>query len=224
MMLTLCPSEQKIQKFTIDISLLTHIYLTLGGPMYQIYVVVNTVNGKMYVGSSERDLKIRLQRHVARANQDSTCSLHKAIRKYGKDNFVIRMIEEYSTKEAMLAGEVDWIAYFDTFKSRHGYNDTLGGDGGNTNGGKKFSEEWKANISVAKKGQIFSEEHKNNLSESHMGHIAPNRKFTFKIAEEIRKEYSFGLVTQKQLGVKYGVSQDTIFNIVTYKTYTKDKV
>jgi group I intron endonuclease len=218
------PLEQKIQKFTIDISLLTHNCLSLGGPMYQIYVVVNAVNGKMYVGSSERDLKIRLQKHVARANQDSACSLHKAIRKYGKDNFVIRMIEEFPTKEAMLAAEVSWIAYFDTFKSRHGYNDTLGGEGGNTNGGKKFSEEWKTNISAAKKGQIFSEEHKNNLSESHMGHIPVNRKLTFKIAEEIRKEYETGSFSQKQLGAKYDLSQSCIFKIVNMQSYIKDKV
>ena len=43
----------------------------------------------------------------------------------------------------MLNGEIEWIAYFDTYKSYYGYNDTAGGEGGDTNSGKKFSTEWK---------------------------------------------------------------------------------
>jgi group I intron endonuclease len=186
---------------------------------YQVYVVVNKSNGKMYVGSTERELKIRWQKHLVKVNEGSLCTLHKAIRKYGRDNFDIRMVEEYPTREAMLAGEVEYITYFDTYKSEWGYNDTPGGDGGNTNGGKKFSEEWKAKMSIAKKGKSFSEEHKENLSKSHMGHKAPNRKLTFEQAEEIRKEYENDAYTQKQLGKKYGLSQDCIFKIVNRVTY-----
>lgn len=189
--------------------------------MYQVYVIVNVISGKMYVGSTERELKIRWQKHLTKANEGSLCTLHKAIRKYDRDSFDIRMIETYSTREAMLAGEVEYIAYFDTYKSEWGYNDTLGGDGGNTNGGKKFSEEWKANISKGKLGVEFTKEHRENLSKSHMGHTAPNRKLTFAKAEEIRSEYKTGLITQKQLGIKYGLTQDCIFKIVNGKTYTK---
>jgi group I intron endonuclease len=189
--------------------------------MYQTYVVVNKLNGKIYVGSTERELKIRWQKHLVKVNEGSLCTLHKAIRKYGKDNFDIRMIEEYPTKKAMLVGEIDWISYFDTYKSPYGYNDTPGGEGGNTNGGKKFSEEWKAKISASNKGREFSEEHKKNLSESQLGHVAPNRKLTFDQAEEIRKEYATGLITQKQLGKKYSLTQDCIFKIVTGKTYNE---
>lgn len=75
--------------------------------MYRAYVIVNKINGKMYVGSTERDLTVRLQKHVAKAREGSLCSIHKAIRKYNKDNFDIRMIEEYLTRETMLAGEVN---------------------------------------------------------------------------------------------------------------------
>lgn len=189
--------------------------------MYQVYVVVNRLNGKMYVGSTERELKVRWQKHLVKTNEGSLCTLHKAIRKYGRDNFDIRMIEEYPTREAMLVGEIEYIAYFDTYKSEYGYNDTPGGDGGNTNGGKKFSEEWKLNMSEARKGIIFSDEHKENLSKSHKGHTAPNRKLTFEQAEEIRKEYENSSFTQKQLGIKYGLSQDCIFHIVHNHTYVR---
>lgn len=189
--------------------------------MYQVYVVVNILNGKMYVGSTERELKIRWQKHLVKANEGSLCTLHKAIRKYGRDSFDIRLIEEYATREAMLQGEIEYIAYFNTYKSPYGYNDTIGGDGGNTNGGKKFSAEWKAKISKGKLGVQFTEEHRENLSKSHEGQIAPNRKLTFEQAEEIRKEYKTGLVTQQQLATKYSITQDCIFKIIKCRTYTR---
>lgn len=72
--------------------------------MYQVYVVVNKSNGKMYIGSTQRELTIRLQKHFAKANEGSLCTLHKAIRKYGKNSFDIRIIEEYPTRAAMLTG------------------------------------------------------------------------------------------------------------------------
>lgn len=90
-----------------------------------------------------------------------------------------------------------------------------------TNTGKTFDDEWRNRISVSLTGKKLSEEHKNNLSESHKGQIAPNRKLTFDIAEQIRAEYALGSMTQKQLGVKYGLSQDCIFKIIKKRTYTK---
>jgi group I intron endonuclease len=118
----------------------------------------------MYVGYTEVPLEVRLQRHISKAKQSSSTSLFKAIRKYGENNFNIRMIETYSNKEKMIQGEIDWIAYFDTYKSPCGYNDTPGGEGGPTNLGKKFDDEHKLNMSQAAAGvpklnkRKFSEE------------------------------------------------------------------
>jgi len=89
-----------------------------------------------------------------------------------------------------------------------------------TNKGKRFSKEWKAKISTSLVGKSFSEDHKKHLSESHIGNIAANRKLTFEIAEQIRKEYIAGL-TQKQLAIKYGISQNCIFKIIKKRTYTQ---
>jgi len=89
-----------------------------------------------------------------------------------------------------------------------------------TNKGKKFSEQWRKNISKSLTGFKHSEETRKNMSMAHIGNIAPNRKLNFDIAEEIRLKYRNGL-TQKQLSIEYGVSQDTIFNIVHFYTYKK---
>jgi hypothetical protein len=45
------------------------------------------------------------------------------------------------------------------------------------------------------------------------------RKFTFKEAQQIRLEYESGAYTQKQLAIKYDVSQPLINQILCYKTY-----
>lgn len=87
------------------------------------------------------------------------------------------------------------------------------------NHGKKFSDIWKDNISKSLKGKSLSIEHRNLISKNSRRKSPPNRKFTFEIAEEIRKEYSNGGITQKQLGIKYGLSQGCIFNIIKHNTY-----
>jgi group I intron endonuclease len=115
--------------------------------VYKVYKIINKINNKIYIGSSQRNLEVRLQRHFSKANSGSASSLHKAIRKYGKENFVIELIEQFQTKKEMFEAEIKYISIFNTFKSDQGYNDTVGGEGGNTNGGKKFDDEWKVNIS-----------------------------------------------------------------------------
>mgnify|MGYP000386015228 FL=1 len=47
------------------------------------------------------------------------------------------------------------------------------------------------------------------------------RKFTLEEAEEIRKEYKQGGVSQNQLARKYEVSQPIINMLLKGKTYTK---
>jgi len=91
-----------------------------------------------------------------------------------------------------------------------------------TNIGKSFSKEHKEKMSKSHKGKVFSAQHIQNLSESHKGKIAVNRKITFKIAEEIREEYKTTDISQKELGKKYNLSQDSIFNIVNHNTYKKE--
>jgi group I intron endonuclease len=96
---------------------------------------------------------------------------------------------------------------------------SIGKEGTNT--GKTFSDEWRNKISASLTGKTLSEEHIKNLSESHKGNIPSNRKITLEIAEQIRTEYSLENITQKQLGVKYGLSQDCIFKIIKRRTYIK---
>lgn len=94
-----------------------------------IYLIVNPVNNKKYVGQTTRDLKIRLYDHF---KSDSPCiKLKRAINKYGKDSFKVRALKVFScSDEETLHKQLDYwemwyIAYYDSYKN--GYNCTTGG-------------------------------------------------------------------------------------------------
>lgn len=89
-----------------------------------IYKITNKINNKIYIGQSV-DIIDRFRRHK-RAKDDYI--IHKAIRKYGVDNFTFEIIEE-CPREELDDKEKFWIKYYNSF-SNNGYNMTPGGQGG----------------------------------------------------------------------------------------------
>lgn len=59
-----------------------------------IYQIANKVNGKIYIGYSSKDPEVRFKEHCndAKYKPKSSSLLHKAIRKYGKDSFIVTSI------------------------------------------------------------------------------------------------------------------------------------
>ena len=94
--------------------------------MAYIYKITNTVNGKIYIGKTERTVEERFLEHLRDSDKRifEKRPLYSAIRKYGKKAFVVETIEETDYPEER---ETYWIEYYQSFK--HGYNATLGGDG-----------------------------------------------------------------------------------------------
>ena len=96
----------------------------------KIYVITNKINGKKYVGQTIRDLDSRLKRHINDAKKGDDLYFHRAILKYGEENFIIEEVDTAITKEELNKKEIYWIGRLNTYEN--GYNSTLGGDGGNT--------------------------------------------------------------------------------------------
>lgn len=94
--------------------------------MYAIYIITNTVNAKQYVGITKR-LTVRWQQH--KVANGSAPALHAAIKKYGVDRFVFTHFA--SAKDVEAAGDIErmLIKEHNTL-SPHGYNLTIGGEGG----------------------------------------------------------------------------------------------
>lgn len=98
--------------------------------MGYIYKVTNTLNGKVYIGQTRREVSIRWREHKMYAWTLKTrcCSaLYSAIRKYGDDAFTVETIEECDS-EHINEREMYWIKHYGSYGN--GYNLTLGGDGG----------------------------------------------------------------------------------------------
>jgi group I intron endonuclease len=59
-----------------------------------VYKITNNVNGKFYVGKTVKTVQNRFCNHCYDAiKRNSTTYLHRAIRKYGKENFIVEKIE-----------------------------------------------------------------------------------------------------------------------------------
>lgn len=129
-----------------------------------IYMIVNKINGKTYIG------KHKLYKKAW--NEDgypgSGILLKSAQEKYGLENFEKFLICYTESEEDACEKEKFWIAEYRS-RGKAEYNITDGGDGWS---GGHHSEEAKRKISEAQKRVKhgpFSEEHKKNISERNKG-------------------------------------------------------
>lgn len=106
-----------------------------------IYKYQNLINNKIYIGKA-KDIMQRKRDHRYNASNPKrdNCVFHKALRKYGENNFSFEIIEE-CPKEKLDEREQYWIKYYNT-KIPNGYNMTFGGDGGQSDLFKKPVEQY----------------------------------------------------------------------------------
>lgn len=125
-----------------------------------IYMIKNTINGKVYIGRTN-DLKRRRREHLTnlRNNKHYNRHLQYSFNKYGETNFKFIILEKCKDDEVGQR-EIDYIKKYNSFKA--GYNLTAGGDGGQF--GVRYSEEYKQRLSESLKGIKLSEEHKKRIS------------------------------------------------------------
>ena len=134
-----------------------------------IYGWYNTLTDMWYVGQTIHP-EGRFKTHIHEStNQNDNIYFHRALRKYGLENWVYCVLEENVMKENLNLKEIEWIEYYDSFYN--GYNLTTGGD---TN--YIVSEEYRIKLSESRKGKSswnkgisMNEESKKKLSESLKG-------------------------------------------------------
>lgn len=89
-----------------------------------IYLITNKITNKEYVGQTTSTLKHRFNRHCA----ESACPyLHRAIKKYGRENFNFKTVDSANSKAELNEKEIFYINLFGTL-APNGYNLTKGGD------------------------------------------------------------------------------------------------
>lgn len=101
--------------------------------MGYIYKITNKINKKIYIGKTVNTIEHRWKDHINDCNGNNIKAknylLHKAIKKYGVDNFIIEQLEECDNN-LLDEKEKYWIKIFNSYYiTGYGYNMTYGGEG-----------------------------------------------------------------------------------------------
>lgn len=94
-----------------------------------LYLIYNLANHKVYVGKTEKSLISRWQRHLGYARLGSPFFLHRAIRKYGEDSFIMLKLDIAQSAEELNKKEINMISELCAQNPKFGYNMTAGGEG-----------------------------------------------------------------------------------------------
>lgn len=98
-----------------------------------IYKITNIQNNKIYIGQTIRPIEQRFQRHISDAlNNIIDTHFARAIRKYGKENFIIEQIDIAQTQDELNQKEQYWIKYYNSVKDGYNETDAMYKCGGNT--------------------------------------------------------------------------------------------
>lgn len=88
-----------------------------------VYLITNTINGKIYVGSSIK-IRNRMNTHVSHMNKNKHDNryLQNSWNKYGSDNFTFSVIEILTNVEKLIEREQYWIDKLNACDKNVGYN------------------------------------------------------------------------------------------------------
>lgn len=149
--------------------------------LYFVYKTTNIINGRYYIG-------VHATRNLKDGYLGSGQQLRYAIRKYGKENFVIEILEYCKSEEDMYKRERELVT-LNEVNCKECYNLKVGGKGGfppSAAGGNGF------------KGKKHTKETKEKIRKSSMGNQSTlGMKHTKETKEKIGKSNSVS-----QLGIK----------------------
>ena len=156
-------------------------------PFY-VYKITNSINNKIYVGQTTETLKQRFSRHIGYQLRDSNykSKIHRAMIKYGVENFSIELLEEVSNQDELNEREYYWIHKLDTIKNGYNINDSGKKCGGDTLSNNPNLKEISKKISKTKRGSL-NPQAKKILVEN----IETNKKFIFNCVEDFVRKYNF---------------------------------
>ncbi len=112
-----------------------------------IYKVTNNINKKCYIGQTVKTLKERKRTHSWGKQL-----IHKAIKKYKKENFTWEIVDDTcQSYDELLEMECHYIIQYHSYCKEWGYNLTHGGEGSL---GRECKKETRKMISNSNKGKV----------------------------------------------------------------------
>ena len=131
---------------------------------YDVYKITNKLNNKHYIGITSKGIGARIKEHIYTAERDPVFPIHRALNKYGKDNFTFELLDfSCNSWEELTEKEKYYINLYKSNDREFGYNLTEGGDG---TVGYRHTEEAKIKMSVSSSGREVTEATRLKLSEA----------------------------------------------------------
>ena len=172
-----------------------------------IYKITNKLNNKVYIGQTIQKPIERFYQHCAKKCDKYILNMviHKAIFKYGKDNFTFKVIEEVP-RQQLNEREEYWIKYYNSYTD--GYNSTKGGQKGNKPfkniDNKVIIEQYQQGKSLRTIGKMFNIDKATVKSILIRNNIKLRTTRTYKLSQEDRANII--------LDIKQGLSRNTIIS------------
>lgn len=155
-------------------------------------------SGKCYIGQTTRPNERKIE-HLSQAYSGSQLAFHRAIRKYGIDNFIyevlcsVRASSKKKLKQSLDTLESFYIKKYNS-NGANGYNLTSGGEGVL---GYSHSLETRSKLSISHKGKRLSLETKKKMSSWQLG-----KKLSKSTRDKIAKSHK-GKATNKRSCYQY---------------------
>ena len=111
-----------------------------------IYLTINLVNGRMYIGQKKYDKNGKWKHYLG-----SGKAIKNAFKKYGKKNFVKIILENCKTRAELSDAERRYIKEFDCINDPLFYNIAEGGEGGNESLNKEIKSKNVSNSQLSRK-------------------------------------------------------------------------
>jgi group I intron endonuclease len=159
----------------------------------KIYRIRNSLNEKVYIGSTTKKLSKRLSNHIYDAYHNIPYCMSQPIQEIGKENLMIELIEEYpcSSKTELEQIEYFWIGFFIELLGRDNvYNINIDGN---------IPTETKEKHRIKMMGRIFSTETREKISKAKQG-----QKLGVKLNDEIKNKMSKAKKGKKSNNFKRG--------------------
>ena len=185
-----------------------------------IYKITNTINGKFYIGQTIQNVKERFYQHCATkcSKAVSNMAIHRAIKKYGKSNFTVEVIEEIDSAN-LNDRERYWIKYYNSYNN--GYNSTKGGQ----DGCKPFKDldvesiikEYNTGKSLRTLGTIFKVD-KQTIKDLLIRHNVELRttrtyKLSQKDRDKVLEDFVSGL-SRKEIMIKWNIRKSYLSQLI----------
>lgn len=152
---------------------------------YDLYLIVNKINEKRYIGITKVGFQKRFEKHLINAKrfyrQHQNMVLYLSVRKHDAKNFSVEFLQEGNDWEHLKKLEVVAIIKYNTFiDDGFGYNMTRGGSGAN---GYKWTQEQLDRRTE----RGLTKEHKANISKGHARYWQ-GRSHSIETIEKIKRK------------------------------------